>query len=170
MINFKGAVDLTGHIFNRFTVLKRVGTKGHYATYLCRCICGTEKILQSTVIKRGFTKSCGCLRKEGKKGINSPGWKGGRRKGPKGYVLIYMPNHPNVKQDGYVWEHQYIMSEYLGRPLTKDETVHHKNGIRNDNKIENLELMCKHHFYGQRVSDLVKFAKEIIIKYENYGS
>jgi hypothetical protein len=59
------------------------------------------------------------------------------------------------------------MSEFLERPLAKNENVHHKNGNRLDNRIENLELWSKTQPCGQRVIDLVDWARNIIIKYGN---
>lgn len=58
-----------------------------------------------------------------------------------GYVLIYCPNHPNATKDGYVAEHTLVMEAQIGDYLPKGYVVHHKNHIRNDNRIENLELM-----------------------------
>ena len=83
----------------------------------------------------------------------------------QGYRLLAM-KHPNSSKHGKILEHVFIMSEYLGRPLIKGETVHHKNGIRDDNRIENLELWNCSHPFGQRVEDKIKFYKELL---EFYG-
>ena len=62
---------------------------------------------------------------------------------PKGYKLIRNPSHPMATREGYVMEHRMVMAEHIGRMLTAQEVVHHKNGSRADNRIENLELMVK---------------------------
>lgn len=62
----------------------------------------------------------------------------------------------------WVLEHRYLMEQKIGRPLTSEETVHHKNGIRDDNRLDNLELWCSRHPKGQRVEDLISFAEEIL--------
>jgi hypothetical protein len=77
------------------------------------------------------------------KGKRSFAWKGGRVQNNFGYIEIWMPDHPNANKSGYIREHRLVMSEHIGRPLLKDEDVHHINGIKNDNRIENLQLLLK---------------------------
>lgn len=61
----------------------------------------------------------------------------------KGYVLAYVPEHPNAHKDGYVMLHTVLMERRIGRYLKNDEVVHHVNHNRSDNRIENLRLMKK---------------------------
>ncbi len=67
---------------------------------------------------------------------------------------------------GHKYEHRVVMEKHLGRKLKPKESVHHKNGNKQDNRIENLELWSCHQPYGQRVEDKLKWAYEII---ELYG-
>ena len=84
-----------------------------------------------------------------------------------GYKTIHKRGHPNAKnRQGALGEHIFVMSEYLKRPLFKGESVHHKNGIRHDNRIENLELWHRGQPAGQRVEDKITFYKEFL---EQYG-
>ena len=85
-----------------------------------------------------------------------------------GYVEVWKPDHPNCRSAGYIFEHRLIMSELLGRPLHDKENVHHINGDRSDNKIENLELWNTSQPSGQRAEDKIKWAKEILKIYEDF--
>lgn len=61
----------------------------------------------------------------------------------QGYILVYYPNHPAKDRAGYVLEHRVVMENHLGRFLSPDEIVHHLNGSKSDNRIENLELVTR---------------------------
>jgi len=58
-----------------------------------------------------------------------------------GYIEIYEPTHKNTQSNGWIKEHRWIMSEIMGRPLKSNEVVHHINGFKKDNRIQNLELL-----------------------------
>lgn len=73
-------------------------------------------------------------------GKNCPQWKGGKFTSNDGYLYIFVPNHPNRLRNDYLAEHRVIVEKIIGRYLNKGEIVHHINGIRNDNRPENLYL------------------------------
>ena|SRR5690554_50155 len=76
---------------------------------------------------------------------------GTRRRQQDGYVYVKIaPDHPMAIYGDWVGEHRLVMAERIGRPLRKGETVHHKNGHRDDNRPENLELWDRSHPAGQR--------------------
>lgn len=134
-------------------------------TYVQRCPqCGEDFLpvpthrLPKNGVGRCCSRTCGVraayARKThpmGWRGENARHWTGGRRKTGRGYVQIYSPGHPSitgVRQ--YVMEHRLVMEKMLGRYLQPHEQVHHKNGIRDDNRPENLELWAHQQPSGQR--------------------
>ena len=85
------------------------------------------------------------------KGRRSFNWKGGRIKDRLGYIQIWKPEHPNAKMAGYIHEHRLVMSQYLNRPLKTTEHVHHKNGLKDDNRVDNLEIVIKKNHKGELI-------------------
>jgi len=104
---------------------------------LCECGCGE-------VVKPGNR----CINYHNRKGISRWGkdaahWKGGIKKDKDGYIYLYRPEHSFATKDGYVFEHRLVLEEYLGRYLEPDEISHHCNEIKDDNRIDNLDLTIR---------------------------
>lgn len=103
---------------------------------------------------------------KGQQGQGNGNWRGGRHIDKEGYARVIMPEHPAaVGHGGYVKEHRIVMEKMLGRLLRPGENVHHKNGKKDDNREENLELWSRPQLSGQRVEDQVRWAREIIRDY-----
>lgn len=111
------------------------------------------------VLQRGIFcgRTCSGLSREnigiGRSRERALAWRGGRHE-RRGYVYIYAPDHHSL-QGGhttckYVREHRLVMEQVLGRNLMPNEEVHHKNGIKDDNRPENLELWIHSHPAGIR--------------------
>lgn len=98
-------------------------------------------------VRRFCSEEC---RAKGQSLENHPSWGGGRIVNAAGYVRV------RVKPGESILEHRLVMEQHLGRPLGQHETVHHKNGNRQDNRIENLELWRGRHGPHQRYEDVVQ--------------
>lgn len=83
-----------------------------------------------------------------------------RSKNDHGYIVLRLGNGSRVR------EHRWLMEKFIGRKLLGHETVHHINGVRDDNRLENLELWSSSQPPGQRVEDKVAWAEEILRLYK----
>jgi hypothetical protein len=83
-----------------------------------------------------------------KKKENHPRWKG-IWKHSSGYIYVYSPEHPNKNLRDSVLQHRLVMEKKLGRYLEPQELVHHRNGIKNDNREENLQIVFLKTHYGE---------------------
>lgn len=78
------------------------------------------------------------------RGAAHPNWKGGTYRHSNGYIYEYAPDHPNApRAKGYVLQHRLVMERALGRLLDDRELVHHRNEVKDDNRIENLEVTSR---------------------------
>ena len=104
-------------------------------------------------------------------GAANGNWRGGRTLHKAGYVMRRAPAHPrSSNKTPYVFEHILVMEELLGRYLTEGESVHHQNGVRDDNRPENLELWVRPQPPGIRAEDAVAWAREILARYDDMKS
>lgn len=90
----------------------------------------------------------------------------------QGYRIVPVPLDKRWLTGGVtpVGEHRLVMAQALGRPLTEHESVHHRNGDRRDNRLENLELWSRFQPNGQRAEDKVTWALEILRLYEPHAA
>ena len=113
-------------------------------------MCGSIKDYRSQHLKKGGSRlSCGCIRWTHKR-ADIPLLNKRRYLTNQGYVVV-------AHRGKTLRLHRLIYEEHLGRPLQPWEHIHHRNGIRTDNRLENLELIhAGKHFAGQRPADIVK--------------
>jgi ribosomal protein L29 len=110
-------------------------SRQHYSTYRIGLALGRDaETVRRKMVRLGIARQ-----PKNWKGEMSTAWRGGHKIGKGGYILIYMPGHPYASGN-YVPEHRLAMERLLGRYLTKEEVVHHKDGDPRNNTPENLEL------------------------------
>lgn len=106
------------------------------------CACGRSKQVKSA--------TCGMCRSVSAEANGN--WRGGRTRHKAGDVMVRLPGHPRATSGRYVFEHILVAEELLGRYLLDGETIHHRNGVRDDNRPENLELWTTPQPSGIRVA------------------
>lgn len=150
-----------------------IGYKGTHKSIWHACIdCGKERWVKLSYNEPRNLRCNTCVAKiRNQRGENNPNWRGGRIGDKKGYILIRIysdaPFFSMASSAGrgdckYIREHRLIMAQSLGRCLEKHEIVHHLNGIKDDNRIENLSLThAKAHPTKTFIKQLQKRIREL---------
>ena len=129
--------------------------------------CGKPTWHQSKDLHR-VCKECAYLVRETASGINHPNWKGGQYHHVDGYIFVQLlpdsPYYSMAHARGYVLEHRILMAKNINRCLLTSEVVHHINGNKQDNRIENLELLpnnASHLPYIQLQQQVMKLEEQV---------
>jgi len=145
-------IDLTGQRFGRLVVVRPTGERYHGClVWTCQCECGLQHEVSSRQLIIGKTRSCGCLRSELAKAPKLNHWQESKQFIKEGYAVAKCPIRGKQER-----VHRLVWEDANGRPLQPWEQVHHKNGIKTDNRPENLELKVTPHGAGQLPEDLIK--------------
>jgi len=162
--------NIIGMRVGRLVVIEFVESVKNYGVkWKCKCDCGNEvNVFRKDLTKKqNPTRSCGCLvadvNREKFGGSNNRLWKGGEPTvDGKGYLTFRHGELRGVKQ------HRYIYEQHYGIKLLPHQNIHHINGIRTDNRIENLELWDTSQPSGQRIEDKIEFYFSILNQYKNH--
>jgi len=133
----------------RITEIKKaseVGKSGHssYAWFLCPACFEGRWVATHAIDRPEFTGFCQqCAHKYLRLGDKNPSWSGGRIYSGAGYVLVKARDHPKANSHGYYWEHILVWEKAHNQLLPQGWLVHHLNGIKDDNRLENLVAMPK---------------------------
>lgn len=158
--------DLTGKKFGYLSVVSKHRINGQLK-WKTVCVCGNERYHFTYDLTSGKVKSCSCKRGEFCKinntGENNPRWKGGLPMiNSRGYKEF---RHGELRG---VLEHRYVYEQHYGIKLLPHQNIHHVNGDKLDNRIENLELWDTSQPQGQRVEEKIMFYKELYEKYKDH--
>lgn len=151
----------------------------------CKCpICGKAFHIKPSRIKKAKEHYCSqkCFYESKRESMKGPknhqyglrgklnsSWEGGRHLSTYGYIVVYSPQHPFARKNDLVFEHRLVAEKYLlteensveingKRYLAPGYVVHHKNGIKTDNRPENLQIMTlsEHQTFHNKISTLTR--------------
>lgn len=175
-IERRGQVSKYSQLRDEKWLIEQYTTLGKSTRQIANEIGATRGAVYSVIKHKGLTLRTneeGIKQRypKGRWGKDASNWKGGRRRaGTEGkYIAIYSPSHPNHDAERYVLEHRLVMEKNIGRYLTKKEQVHHINGDKKDNRIENLELHADAASHQKRHTEVESENKRLMAILDEHG-